>query len=237
MKPIQNEEVTANTVVAILFSSSVLDIWIFSTTSYKDTCLQANMCIHIYNYGMFMTVSFYWLFKLVMVCVSIGNLCLQPHSETAETPNPPKGPHIPGRSCFRFFLMMGLFAAKASPSSLSSSKLMNYQLKNEEEEDEKRKRSRVSQERQRTLDRLRTFKQVCALLFTGGVSVYVIIFCSPTPLSFSSGTQVRWFWSPLGYARLTAQEESEEAWKWVAWVRGRSARTLFVCRSRASRCV
>lgn len=182
MKPIQNEEVTANTVVAILFSSSVLDIWIFSTTSYKDTCLQANMCIHIYNYGMFMTVSFYWLFKLVMVCVSIGNLCVQPHSETAETPNPPKGPHIPGRSCFRFFLMMGLFAAKASPSSLSSSKLMNYQLKNEEEEDEKRKRSRVSQERQRTLDRLRTFKQVCALLFTGGVSVYVIIFCSPTPL-------------------------------------------------------
>lgn len=78
--------------------------------------------------------------------------------------------------------MMVLFAAKASSSSLSSSKLINYQLKNEEEEDEKRKSSRVSQERQRTLDRLRTFKQVCALLFTGGVSVYVIIFCSPTPL-------------------------------------------------------
>ncbi|XP_067464710.1 junction-mediating and -regulatory protein-like [Thunnus thynnus] len=34
-----------------------------------------------------------------------------------------------------------------------------YQLKNEEEEDEERKNSRVSQERQRTLDRLRTFKQ------------------------------------------------------------------------------
>uniref|UniRef100_A0A8D3ADP5 Junction mediating and regulatory protein, p53 cofactor n=1 Tax=Scophthalmus maximus TaxID=52904 RepID=A0A8D3ADP5_SCOMX len=33
------------------------------------------------------------------------------------------------------------------------------QLKNEEEEDEERKNSRVSQERQRTLDRLRTFKQ------------------------------------------------------------------------------
>uniref|UniRef100_A0A8C4IFH2 Junction mediating and regulatory protein, p53 cofactor n=1 Tax=Dicentrarchus labrax TaxID=13489 RepID=A0A8C4IFH2_DICLA len=33
------------------------------------------------------------------------------------------------------------------------------QLKNKEEEDEERKNSRVSQERQRTLDRLRTFKQ------------------------------------------------------------------------------
>ncbi|XP_059194187.1 junction-mediating and -regulatory protein-like [Centropristis striata] len=33
------------------------------------------------------------------------------------------------------------------------------ELKNEEEEDEERKNSRVSQERQRTLDRLRTFKQ------------------------------------------------------------------------------
>ncbi|XP_029961314.1 junction-mediating and -regulatory protein-like [Salarias fasciatus] len=33
------------------------------------------------------------------------------------------------------------------------------QLKNEEEEDEERRSSRVSQERQRTLDRLRTFKQ------------------------------------------------------------------------------
>uniref|UniRef100_A0A672HVU6 Junction mediating and regulatory protein, p53 cofactor n=1 Tax=Salarias fasciatus TaxID=181472 RepID=A0A672HVU6_SALFA len=33
-------------------------------------------------------------------------------------------------------------------------------LKNEEEEDEERRSSRVSQERQRTLDRLRTFKQV-----------------------------------------------------------------------------
>lgn len=33
------------------------------------------------------------------------------------------------------------------------------QLKNEDEEDEERKNSRVSQERQRTLDRLRTFKQ------------------------------------------------------------------------------
>uniref|UniRef100_UPI0037E755EF junction-mediating and -regulatory protein-like n=1 Tax=Semicossyphus pulcher TaxID=241346 RepID=UPI0037E755EF len=33
------------------------------------------------------------------------------------------------------------------------------QLKNEEEEDEERKNSRVSQERQKTLDRLRTFKQ------------------------------------------------------------------------------
>lgn len=59
MKDIQNEEVTANTVVVILFSSSFLDIWILSPTNYEDTCLQANMCIHIYNYGMFMTVSFY----------------------------------------------------------------------------------------------------------------------------------------------------------------------------------
>lgn len=35
-------------------------------------------------------------------------------------------------------------------------------LKKEDEEDEERKNSRVSQERQKTLDRLRTFKQVCA---------------------------------------------------------------------------
>ena len=38
-----------------------------------------------------------------------------------------------------------------------------FQLKNEEEEEE-RKNRRVIQERQRTLDRLRTFKQVLNLL-------------------------------------------------------------------------
>ncbi|XP_037337824.2 junction-mediating and -regulatory protein-like isoform X2 [Pungitius pungitius] len=36
---------------------------------------------------------------------------------------------------------------------------ISYQLKNIDEEDEEKKNSRVSQERQRTLDRLRTFKQ------------------------------------------------------------------------------
>ncbi|XP_074494262.1 junction-mediating and -regulatory protein-like [Sebastes fasciatus] len=36
---------------------------------------------------------------------------------------------------------------------------ISHQLNNEEEEDEEKKNSRVSQERQRTLDRLRTFKQ------------------------------------------------------------------------------
>ncbi|XP_068559328.1 junction-mediating and -regulatory protein-like [Cebidichthys violaceus] len=36
---------------------------------------------------------------------------------------------------------------------------ISHQLKNEEEEDEEKKNTRVSQERQRTLDRLRTFKQ------------------------------------------------------------------------------
>lgn len=49
----------------------------------------------------------------------------------------------------------------------------------------------------------------------------------------NSGTQVRWFWSPLGYVWRTPEEESEEeTWKRVACMRGRS-----VCRRWASRCV
>lgn len=55
---------------------------------------------------------------------------------------------------------------------------------------------------------------------------------------FSSGTLVRWSWSQLDYVCPTPEEETvERAWKWVAWVRGRSAWTHSVSRHRASRCV
>lgn len=46
-----------------------------------------------------------------------------------------------------------------------------FQLKNEEEEDEERKSSRVSQERQKTLDRLRSFKQVNLLLWSASITL------------------------------------------------------------------
>lgn len=59
--------------------------------------------------------------------------------------------------------------------------ILDLKLKNEEEEDEERKNSRVSQERQKTLDRLRTFKQVCFLLLKSEVFPFfsLINFCLP----------------------------------------------------------
>lgn len=59
--------------------------------------------------------------------------------------------------------MLGPYSYEACSVTLSSD---IFQLKIEEEEDEERKNSRVSQERQKTLDRLRTFQQVSSVLLT-----------------------------------------------------------------------
>lgn len=126
---------------------------------------------------------------------SAGDLCIQPHSETAETSNHVQGLHIPPGltgSCVFFNNNVTVYLMPSPPLNLKI-----FQLKNDDEEDEERKNSRVSQERQRTLDRLRTFKQVCALPAVN-VRQYLnicVYFLTDRLLSltvpFSSGTQVK----------------------------------------------
>ena len=96
--------------------------------------------------------------------LSTGDLCIKSHSETAETSSHPQG--LP--SCLTgrcsIIIMTDIISLYSFVVNSLLPSLLLFQLKDEEEEDEERKNSRVSQERQRTLDRLRTFKQVCALL-------------------------------------------------------------------------